>query len=172
MRVRHFISVLLLACTVGAFILFAESLATTEIVKGESVTALVSTGNEFVDEINTIRYKNGVNPLAISVDLEKIAIERSADMVANEYYAHRSPSGKYFDDLMDRDKLNYSFACENLDLAFVGNIETYISDWMASTKGHRECLLSNKVSKIGVATQTMPVTGASDSVIATAIFSD
>jgi uncharacterized protein YkwD len=93
-------------------------------------------------------------------------------MVANDYYAHKSPSGKYFDDLMDRDKLKYDFACENLDLAFQGNIETYISDWMTSTKGHRECLLSGKVSKIGVATQAMPVTGASDSMIATAIFSD
>lgn len=172
MRVRHFLSVLLIVCTVSVLIFLAESLATTATVKGESLTAPVPSGNIFVDEINTVRYQNSVNPLAISDELEQIANERTADMVKYNYYAHKSPSGKYFDDLMDRDKLKYDFACENLDLAFVGDVKTYIADWMASTKGHRECLLNNKVSKIGVATQTMPVTGASDSVIATAIFSD
>lgn len=141
-------------------------------VKGEALTAPVSTGNALVDEINRVRFENGVNPLSIDNSLNTIALERTKDMVNNNYYAHQSPNGTYFSDLMKRDGISYNFACENLDLAFSGAESTYVKDWLESTKGHRECLLSDKVTKVGVAADSMAVTGASSATIATAIFSN
>lgn len=141
-------------------------------VKGEALTAPTNTGNALVDEINRVRYENGVAPLEIDGSLTTIAKTRTDDMVTNNYYAHQSPNGTYFSDLMKQNRIEYDFACENLDLAFSGAEGTYVADWMASTKGHRECLLNAKVTKVGVATGSMSVTGASNSTIATAIFSN
>ena len=141
-------------------------------VKGESISAPTATGNALVDEINRVRYENGVSPLSIDNSLTKVADERTKDMVTNNYYAHQSPNGTYFNDLMKRDSISYQFACENLDLAFSGAESTYVADWMASSKGHRECLLNSKVTKVGVASAPMSVTGATSASIATAIFSN
>ena len=141
-------------------------------VKGEAGSAPVLTGNALVDEINHVRFENGIAPVLLDDSLSTIADTRTADMVAHNYYAHQSPNGTYFSDLMKRDGITYEFACENLDLAFSGAESTYVADWMASTKGHRECLLNKQVTKIGVASGAMPVAGAASATIATAIFSN
>jgi len=173
MKKRHFISASVLIYAVLAVVFAFNTFAThPTTVKGEAITAPVSTGDVLVDEINRVRYENGVAPLSIDGSLDKIADERTKDMVANNYYAHQSPDGTYFNDLMKRDRISYNFACENLDMAFSGAESTYVADWMASNKGHRECLLSSQVTKVGVATGSMSVTGANNATIATAIFSN
>ena len=170
---KHIISATVIVYAVIAVIFSLNTFAAHPTqVKGEAIDAPVATGNALVDEINRVRYENGVSPLAIDEALSKIASSRTTDMTTNNYYAHQSPNGTYFSDLMKQDGISYDFACENLDLAFSGAESTYVADWMASTKGHRECLLNAKVTKVGVATGAMSVTGASTSTIATAIFSN
>lgn len=170
---KHIISATVVVYAVVALVFSINTFAghPTQ-VKGQALDAPVATGNALVDEINRVRYENGVAPLSIDGSLTKIATSRSDDMVANNYYAHQSPNGTYFSDLMKQDGISYEFACENLDLAFSGAESTYVADWMASTKGHRECLLNSKVTKVGVAVGSMPVTGAASATIATAIFSN
>ena len=170
---KHIISATVVVYAVVALVFSLNTFAAHPTqVKGEALTAPVATGNALVDEINRVRYENGVAPVNIDNALVGIAKERTSDMVTNNYYAHQSPNGLYFNDLMKQNRISYGFACENLDLAFSGAESTYVADWMASTKGHRECLLNAQVTKIGVATGSMPVTGAASSTIATAIFSN
>lgn len=170
---KHIISATAVIYAVLALVFSINTFATHPTqVKGEALSAPVTTGNALVDEINRVRFENGVNPLSIDNSLNTIALERTKDMVTNNYYAHQSPDGTDFSHLLKRERISYDYACENLDLAFSGAESTYVADWMASNKGHRECLLNNQVTKVGVAVDSMAVTGASSATIATAIFSN
>lgn len=143
-----------------------------EPVKAGPLPQPVSTGNVLVDEINKIRFANSLPSVTLDQSLSNIASDRTEDMTKNNYYAHKGSDGAYFNDLMNKAGIKYDFACENLDLSFSGdNASQYIEDWMNSTKGHRECLLNDKVKKVGVSVANMPVNGAADASIAAAIFS-
>lgn len=170
---KHVISATVVIYAVVALVFSLNTFATHPTqVKGAALDNPVATGNALVDEINRVRFENGVSAISIDESLNQIASSRTNDMVSNSYYAHQSPNGTYFSDLMKQNGISYEFACENLDLAFSGAESTYVADWMASSKGHRECLLSEKVTKVGVSTGSMSVTGAANSTIATAIFSN
>jgi uncharacterized protein YkwD len=101
--------------------------------------------------VNAQRRESGLDMLAASSKLNRLAAARAADMAGRQYYAHRDPDGGlYFDYFKDFD-IRSGYSCENLDLVFVPNEQQVINEWLGSLKGHRACLLNQDVSHGGYA---------------------
>lgn len=114
--------------------------------------------NAIYEEVNAQRAAKGLHPLERNQDLARVAQERAVDMQTKRYYAHQSPTGDYFYNLLDPVAYNGVYACENLDLQATLDTQTYINDWLQSKKGHRECMLNEAVLQAGyaVAVITLP----------------
>lgn len=107
--------------------------------------------NELLRLVNAERKKHGLRELKEDTRLTKVAQERLDDMVKNQYYAHISPNGMFFYDLMKNHMLHADYACENLNLEFTTDESVYIQSWHTSTKGHRECMLQSDATAAGYA---------------------
>lgn len=101
--------------------------------------------------INHERQSRGLTRLSVHPDLTNLAAHRVADMAGRQYYSHRDPEGNYFYDYFSDTSMKNAFSCENLDLRGSHEAHLFIGDWMASTKGHRECLLSPEITHVGFA---------------------
>jgi uncharacterized protein YkwD len=103
-----------------------------------------------VDKINHIRRSYGLLEVTYIQELQEITDSRTNDMVTNQYYAHINLAGLDFSSLFDTYP---NFSCENLDMTNTENVDVITQDWMNSTTGHRECLLSPRANQIGVTTK-------------------
>jgi uncharacterized protein YkwD len=112
--------------------------------------------HELVDSINAERIKNGSGKLAVDNELSNISQFRAQDMAINDYYSHIQPNGTDYYSLFSQRKV---FSCENLNLTQYDNNSQIVADWMASDKGHRECLLDGRANSIGVAVHSFEVNG-------------
>lgn len=103
-----------------------------------------------VEQTNSERNKQKENSLTINEKLIKSAQLKADDMAKNGYFAHNSPDGKdpwYFFHKADYD---YQYAGENLAVNFVESSDV-TNAWMNS-KTHRENILNNKFTEVGIAT--------------------
>jgi len=126
-----------------------------------------------VDLVNQTRSANGASGLIRSPELDAIAEARALDMKSRVYYAHKSPDGRYFNNLMDEKNLPYTFACENLNINESTDPDYFVKSWLNSP-AHKDCMLKNSHVKAGYAVVDVPIkTNTSDhySVIV-AIYSD
>ena len=101
--------------------------------------------------INEERRQQGLPALEHNSELEQVANIRANDMVQRNYYAHQDPSGYLYHDYFRSDTFRGAYSCENLDLAFTALPQQYIADWLSSGKGHRQCMLSDKITDVGFA---------------------
>lgn len=105
--------------------------------------------DEVVRATNEARIGAGLAPLSYNEKLADAARRKAANMLAENYWAHNSPSGKspwtWFKDA----GYNYVFAGENLAKDF-GDTSRLMSAWMASST-HKENIVNAKYSEIGVA---------------------
>lgn len=109
--------------------------------------------NDIMDLVNKTRKDKGLAPFVADEHLGELAAARAEDMAKRQYYAHRNPDGEYYYDLLRSYGIDSNYSCENLDLTFSPNISKFINDWTVSTKGHRECLLTEGNLKAGYATK-------------------
>ncbi len=107
--------------------------------------------NQVLDLINKERLTQGQAGLVANEKLGSVASARATDMAKRQYYAHKAPDGKYYYDYMAASNINVDYSCENLDMIFVPDTTIIINDWLASNKGHSECMLSNQVTQAGYA---------------------
>lgn len=114
--------------------------------------------NQILALVNEQRTEAGNPILAANNKLANIAVKRADDMANNRYYAHLNTEGKYYYDLMLAKGIKVGYSCENLEMAIVTDVNTYINDWMSSTKGHRECMLNANVTQAGYAVSKMTTT--------------
>ncbi len=113
-------------------------------------------------QVNAERARVGRAPLTADPVLTELAQARAASMTTHHYYGHHDPSGNTFGDMLRASGSSITYGCENLDLQFVTDPSKYVSDWMNSTKGHRECLLQDRASRAGYAvTEIAPFGGES-----------
>jgi uncharacterized protein YkwD len=114
-----------------------------------------------IAQINEVRVQNGLVPLEVSTALFDSASEHCADMVANGYFAHTSPSGA---GIWDRLAAFYPAAGhsfydvgENLFWAS-GRMSgaAMVAAWMNSPE-HRRNLLDPEWRQVGVATLSVPL---------------
>jgi uncharacterized protein YkwD len=104
-----------------------------------------------VDAINEIRRDHGLGRLAPMDGLADIARDHSADMVAREFFAHRSPDGRMARQRVEDGGVQVNGVAENLykcrgvDDPLVATVE----GWMES-KGHRKNILGVEYTHTGV----------------------
>jgi uncharacterized protein YkwD len=111
--------------------------------------------NAILSLVNEQRVQAGLSPLMPSVALSEIARRRADDMASNNYYSHRSAEGLFYYDYLSGSGADDTYSCENLDLQFSLAPSRYVSDWMESSAGHKQCLLNENVSDAGYAVSVM-----------------
>lgn len=105
--------------------------------------------SEIVRLTNLKRAESGLGSLRFDSQLSAAAAQKAADMFAKNYWAHTSPTGTppwYF---ISQSGYVYRYAGENLARDFADPVSV-VNAWMNSPT-HRENLLSNRYSDIGVA---------------------
>ncbi len=99
---------------------------------------------------NKNRVDNGSAPLTENLTLNKIAEERAKDMFAKQYFAHVAPDGGKAETLAVTFGYEYITIGENIAMGNFDGDEDLVTGWMNSP-GHRENILKNKYTEIGVA---------------------
>ncbi|PIC77516.1 hypothetical protein CSV74_05350 [Sporosarcina sp. P19] len=112
-------------------------------------TANVSATEQAVlDLTNAERAKAGLKPLQIDAALQKSAKQKSADMAANNYFSHTSPTyGSPFDQ-MKQNGVTYRSAAENIAKG-QRSAQDVVTAWMNSA-GHRQNILTPGFTHIGI----------------------
>jgi hypothetical protein len=113
--------------------------------------------DQIIAQTNAKRSENGLAPLASNSLLASAASAKAADMFANDYWAHNSPSGKTPWSFISAAGYRYVFAGENLarDFTDPGSV---VNAWMNSPS-HRSNLLDKNFREIGVAVVSGELTG-------------
>lgn len=114
------------------------------------------------DAINMERAKLGLAPLHLHALLERSAQKYAEDMLSRDFFSHTDPEGRSSTNRMKAegygllDAENVGCYC-NVKKAYGENIAKgqvsvvqVVRDWMASTTGHREAILSRVYNDIGV----------------------
>jgi uncharacterized protein YkwD len=107
--------------------------------------------HELLRQVNQQRKNRKLKELNEDTRLNAVAQQRFDDMVQRQYYSHINPDGKYFYDLFPAQLIKADYSCENLDVEFTVDESRYVSDWLHSTKGHKECMLNPNVTSAGYA---------------------
>lgn len=100
-----------------------------------------------LDGTNQQRIANGLGSLALNGTLSQAAQAKAADMAANDYWAHDSPSGATPWTFISAAGYAYQTAGENLAYGFTSSSDA-ITGWMNSP-GHRANILKDSFSEVG-----------------------
>lgn len=103
---------------------------------------------EIIALTNAKRAENNLSPLSVNEALAQAASAKAADMLANDYWAHNSPSGKTPWSFITAAGYRYVFAGENLARDFNDAVSA-VNAWMNSPS-HRSNLLDSNFKEIGV----------------------
>ena len=142
-------------CAVLFFIAVNAGFGVTETTeKSPQVAASTSdryfdSGNSFVNDLNRLRLASGVGVVSVDESLTRLAQIRAQDMSERSYYAHKNPDGLTYDAYFQSLP---SYSCENLNLIVSLSDADTLKAWYDSAE-HRQCMLDNRVSKVGIYTQ-------------------
>ncbi len=106
---------------------------------------------EVFNLINQQRANNGLSPLKIDNEVQRVARIKAQDMVNNNYFSHTSPTyGSPFD-MLTSFKVSYKTAGENI----AGNSSNSgaVTSWMNSP-GHKANILNNSFNYTGIGVVT------------------
>lgn len=102
---------------------------------------------EVFNLINTQRTKNGLASLKIDAEVQNVARIKAQDMVKNNYFSHQSPTyGSPFD-MLNRFKVSYQTAGENI--AGNSSNSAAVNAWMNS-QGHKANILNSRFNNTGI----------------------
>jgi uncharacterized protein YkwD len=99
---------------------------------------------------NVERYRRGLPMLDSDAALSHVAKVKMQDLFARQYFEHESPTGETVSDLAADVGYQYITVGENLALGDFTSSKDVVQAWMDS-KGHRENILSERYSEIGIA---------------------
>lgn len=114
-------------------------------------------GSTVVSLVNQDRQAAGLQPLTVNPVLAKAADLKAEDMAKNGYFGHVSPTGTSTAYWFSAVKYKYLYAGENLAVNY-DDSKTVEQAWMDSIT-HRDNILNDKFSEIGVAVATGTVNG-------------
>lgn len=106
--------------------------------------------SKIISETNLRRQENGLSALKESTPLSQAAAAKANDMFQKQYFDHVSPSGVGPGDLVKNYGYDFIITGENLILGSFASEKEVLDAWMASP-GHRENIVNNKYTEIGVA---------------------
>jgi len=120
--------------------------------------ALALSGKESIllQRINDARRATGVGPVSIDGTLKSIALSRSRDMVARNYFSHTTPDGQDFLSMLKAAGVGFKYAGEIITNNNYGEADTAqqaFSSFMASPH-HHDILLDGRYSLAGVGEAT------------------
>lgn len=98
---------------------------------------------------NVQRQANGEAPLTLDPRLTASATAKCVDMVANNYWAHVSPTGVTWDSFIQQQYARYQAAGENIARGY-DTSQAVVNAWMASP-GHRANILDVHYNEVGYA---------------------
>lgn len=104
---------------------------------------------ELLNETNLRRQQNSVGAVQLNDQLSDAARRKAANMFAEQYWAHISPSGKDPWSFISAAGYSFLFAGENLARDF-GDSKSVVDAWMNSP-GHRDNLLNSRYKDVGFA---------------------
>lgn len=134
-------------------------------------TTKVPDTGEVLNLINAQRQANGRPELQTNDKLKAVAERRLKEMVNSQQYSHKNLDGKYYYDLLREHEYFSDYSCENLDIENTVTPSNFIESWLTSDGGHRECLLNNDVSHVGIASGSFSLNDdKSSSYLVVAIF--
>ncbi|MDP3997248.1 MAG: CAP domain-containing protein [bacterium] len=150
---------------------FVSTLIITAKILALGVVALTPTTAELstitVDRIvqltNAQRAQVGLNELATSPKLAAAAKMKGEDMLANDYFAHISPTGVTPWFWMHKTSYSYQVAGENLAIDFT-EAENVVAAWLASPT-HKENMLLPDYVETGVAVVTGEFQGGTSTIV-------
>jgi uncharacterized YkwD family protein len=150
-KYRTFVPLRFISESIGAAVSWEEQTRTIFIqyVSGEHTPSL-TTGYELevTALVNAERTKAGLKPLKYSEPLAKVARVKSADMYENSYFGHVSPTFGTPFDMLDKHRIPYQFAGENIAKGH-HTPEEVVQSWMNS-EGHRKNILNANYNQMGV----------------------
>ncbi len=100
-------------------------------------------------DVNAERTRAGGAELAYSAVLADAALAKGKDMLANQYWAHTSPSGVTPWKWIQDQQYSYMYAGENLAKNF-SSADATVAAWMASS-AHRENMMHDYYTEAGFA---------------------
>ena len=122
--------------------------ATTAPTAAPALTENNKLEKQVVALVNQERAKIGLAPLKDNSQLANVARTKSADMAANNYFSHTSPTyGSPFD-MMKKFGITYNAAGENIAMG-QPTAASVMTGWMNSP-GHKANILSANFTEIGV----------------------
>ncbi len=153
---KRFLGSFLLLATIS-LIVFLFLFSSNEVWESEINTSKEKKGEELFSSeiiylINSERLSQNLVALEENFLLRKAAEIKLEDMVANQYFAHQSPDGKYVEDLATQVGYDFIATGENLAMGnFVDN-EDLVKGWMESPE-HRENVMRPGYRETGVAVE-------------------
>jgi uncharacterized protein YkwD len=164
------------------------STATVTVAGGLPRSDLNQAARQIVDEINTARVQQGLVLLRGDVALTRIASERSADLIARDYFSHYDPQTGQEPLLRNLQATNFSYryAGENIaeiknDAGWVPPLLTvaarygatdlaseFVKGWLNSPE-HRANILNARYRRTGV---VLAASGDGRRIVATQVFAD
>lgn len=119
-------------------------------------TTITSDEQEVFDLINKQRTNNGLSPLKINSEVQRVAKIKAQDMVSSNYFSHNSPTyGSPFD-MLNSFKVSYKSAAENI--AGNSSNSSAVTAWMNSS-GHKANILNNSYNYTGIGVVKSPTYG-------------
>jgi uncharacterized YkwD family protein len=108
---------------------------------------LTADEKQMLDLVNQERAKQGIAPLKINADLEKLARMKAQDMIDKNYFSHQSPTyGSPFD-MMNKYGVKYNTAGENI----AGNSSVQAAHTaLMNSAGHRQNILNPNFTEVGI----------------------
>lgn len=118
---------------------------------------------DLYDQTNLERQQNGLSKLKYSPVLEEAAKQKAADMFADDYWAHISPSGTTPWEFFENVEYRYVYAGENLAKDF-DKSTNLVAAWMNSPT-HRENILNPNYTEIGFAVVNGDLNGSETTLV-------
>lgn len=99
-------------------------------------------------EINSARVEEGLKPLKLNEELNKIAIIKAKDMAKEEKLSHDSKKFGMTFNLIKKEGIKYSAAAENI--ARWHDTPKFVAERWLQSKGHRGNILNPEYDETGI----------------------
>lgn len=125
----------------------APTQAQAPVGNASATEGLTANEKQMFDLVNQERTKQGLAPLKVNMELQKLARLKAKDMIDKNYFSHQSPTyGSPFD-MMNKYGVSYRTAGENI----AGNSSVQGAHTsLMNSDGHRKNILNSAFTEAGI----------------------
>ena len=120
----------------------------------EPMQARSDVAMELLEKLNLLRLEEGKEPLAWSAALAEVAAGHGAEMYAEGYFSHVSPTTGTVGDRLAAQGIPFLIAGENLAL---NPTVDGVHDGLASSPSHRAAMLESRFTRVGISAHDGPL---------------